>query len=266
MRTSDESALPVVRRSVVLRRGRGRGCNRGGDLVTAPRLLDLFCCEGGAAVGYHRAGFEVVGVDIEPKYRKRYPFEFHAADAIQFVREHGHEFDVIHASPPCQHASAGTRAARKHGTANYPALIPATREALIESGKPYVIENVKGADLRSPLTLCGTMFGLWTHDEDGTPLELWRHRNFESNLPLTAPPCRHGRWARQVAGSYGGARRDKDEARHVRHGGYVPSKRVQEVLLGIHWMTQYGLFQSVPPVYCHWIGQQVIEALEEVAA
>ena len=115
-----------------------------------PRLLDLFCCEGGAAKGYSDAGFEVVGVDLDGKYAKRYPYEFHQGDAIEFAKEHGHEFDVIHASPPCQHASAGTRAQDR---SKYPALIEPTREALEATGLPYVIENVKGAALRDPIML-----------------------------------------------------------------------------------------------------------------
>lgn len=225
---------------------------RMGETVTRPRLLDLFCCEGGAAVGYADAGFQVVGVDMEPRYAKRYPFQFYADDAIEFVKDHGHEFDVIHASPPCQRYSI-TNAARRH---DYPDLIAATRKALTATGKPFVIENVAGAPLTDPVVLC------WSHfhqpgaveDDDGTPLRMERHRLFETNFPVMLPgSCRHPKNV-QVAGSYGGARRDKTEARLVRKGGYVPSKRVQEELLGIHWMTQHGLFQSVPPVYTEWIG------------
>lgn len=218
------------------------------------RLLDLFCCEGGAAVGYHRAGFEVVGVDIFEEFsQKRYPFESHKADAIEFVKEHGHEFDVIHASPPCQHASAGTRASKDRS--RYPKLIGPTRDALVATGLPYIIENVAGSALIDPLVLCGTMFGLTTDDNDGTALEMWRHRHFESNVDLHAPiGCRHGFWSPQVAGSYGGARRDKDEARHVRHGGYVPSREVQGRLLGVDWMTERGMHQCVPPIYTTWLG------------
>lgn len=102
------------------------------------RLLDLFCCSGGASVGYSRAGFEVVGVDIEPQ--PDYPFEFHQSDAIEFVKEHGHEFDFIHASPPCQSQSAITKGTNKGRV--YPDFIPETRAALDALGKPYVIENV----------------------------------------------------------------------------------------------------------------------------
>ena len=218
-------------------------------------MLDLFCCEGGAAKGYSDAGFEVVGVDLDGKYAKRYPYEFHQGDAIEFAKEHGHEFDVIHASPPCQHASAGTRAQDR---SKYPALIEPTREALEATGLPYVIENVKGAALRDPIMLCGRMFNLRTEDTDGVELVLDRHRLFETNIDLPQPfHPKHGK--EQVGGSYGGARRDKHEARHVRHGGYVPAKEVQERLLGIDWMTQYGLYQSLPPAYTQYVGRWLMK-------
>lgn len=225
------------------------------------RLLDLYSCAGGAAMGYHRAGFtEIVGVDINNQ--PRYPFTFVKGDALGYLKEHGHEFDAIHASPPCQHASAGTRALRAHGAREFPKLIEPTRAILNELGKPYVIENVKGADLRDPLLLCGTMFGLTAIDDDGTPLEMWRHRLFESNMDLLPPmECQHGKYAEQVAGSYGGARRDKHEARHVRHGGYVPSKAIQAELLGIDWMAQAELFQSIPPAYAQHLGVQILERI-----
>jgi site-specific DNA-cytosine methylase len=128
------------------------------------RLLDLFCGAGGCSMGYHRAGFEVVGVDIKPQ--KHYPFEFHCADAFAFLEQHGHEFDVIHASPPCQAYSS----AMKHLAKPKPMLIDGVREALIRSGKRWVIENVPGAPMRNPTILCGTMFGMRIH----------RHRLFES--------------------------------------------------------------------------------------
>ena len=244
---------------------------------TKPRLLDLFCCEGGAAVGYARAGFDVVGVDLLPKYRKRYPFKFYASNAVRLLDSDNHgwlrlKFDAVHASPPCQHASAGTRAAKDRG--RYPRLIEPVRERLEALGLPYVIENVSGSALRDPLVLCGTMFGLTAIDDDGERVEMWRHRHFESNVPLLAKwstpygGCAHGRYSKQVAGSYGGARRDKAEAREVRHGGYVPSKAVQERLLGIDWMTQYGLYQSVPPAYTEYVGEQLrahLDAQKEAA-
>ncbi len=225
------------------------------------RILDAFSCQGGAAVGYARAGFEVVGVDIDRQ--PRYPFEHHVGDAIAFIRDHGHEFDVIHASPPCQRYSHGTVAGHAH---KHPDLIGPTREAILATGRSYVIENVPRSPLHDPLVLCGSMFDLSATDDDGTPLRLERHRHFESNVLLYPPqPCWHDKSVR-VAGSYGGARRDKDEARLVRKGGYVPSVEVQQRLLGIDWMTQHGMHQSVPPSYTEHIGLQLMQHLAEAAA
>lgn len=222
------------------------------------RILDLFCCEGGAGMGYKNAGFEVVGVDLDSKFAKRYPFEFHAGDAIQFVKDHAHEFDAIHASPPCQAYSVTKNSHNKQ----HPQLIEPTRKALQESGLPYVIENVVGAPLINPVTLCGRMFGLEAIDDDGETVVMDRHRLFESNINLEQPVHETHDRSVQVAGSYGGARRDKYEARFIRKGGYVPSKGVQEKLLGIDWMTQHGLYQSLPPIYTEFIGKQLIKHIE----
>lgn len=225
------------------------------------KLLDLFCCEGGAAKGYQNAGFEVTGIDIEPRFAKRYPGKFIQADAIDYVNQHGHKYDLIHASPPCQKYSI-TNAARQH---DYPDLIAVTRDALNATGKPWVIENVVGAPLQTPTTLCWTMFRApgSVLDDDGTPLQMYRHRLFESNIPLTSPrPCAHDP-NMQVAGSYGGARRDKHEARHVRKGGYVPGKTVQQQLLGIDWMTQHGMHQSLPPFYTEHVGKRLAKHIKD---
>ena len=223
-----------------------------------PRLLDAFCCQGGAAMGYHLAGFEVVGVDIKPQ--PRFPFEFHHADANEFITAHGHEYDAIHASPPCHFYSHATRAVNH---ASYPDLIASTREALEATGKPWVIENVEGArnHLRNPVMLCGSMFGLTATDDDGEELRLERHRLFESNVTLWPPFTDYHPSKVAVAGSYDGARKDKHEARHVRHGGYVPSFQVQQKLLGIDWMTERGLHQAIPPAYTAHIGGQLLEHL-----
>lgn len=232
-----------------------------------PLLLDLFCCEGGAAVGYDRAGFDVVGVDLEPRFSKRYPFEFHRSGALEFVRKHGGDFDAVHASPPCQGYTRGN-AGRE---TSWPKLIGATREALTPLGVPFVIENVKdaGPEMVNPVGLCGCMFDLRTIDTDGETIHLQRLRLFESNVPLAPPrPCDHSahEW---VAGAYGGARRDKHEAKYVRKGGYVPrDKDVVKRLLGIeHDMTWNGLFECIPPAYAEYVGRQLIAHLEsEVAA
>lgn len=226
------------------------------------RLLDLFCGEGGAAVGYARAGFEVVGVDTSAARLSRYPFECHQADAITFVIEHGHEYDVIHGSPTCTGYSRGT-AALPDRLARYDRLIPATREAMQIVGKPYVIENVADArrELREPILLCGRMFDLSAIDDDGTPLVLDRHRLFESSLPISAPVhVKHDRRL-QVAESYGGARRDKREAREIRRGGYVPSADVQRALLDVPWMSEKGCQLSIPPAYSEHVGRQLIEQI-----
>lgn len=220
-----------------------------------PRLLDLFCKAGGAGAGYARAGFDVVGVDIVKQ--PRYPFEFIQADAMTFPL---YGFDAIHASPPCQRYSVATAAIQR---SKYPDLVGPTRARLIATGLPYVIENVAGAPLENAVTLCGTMFGLGALDEDGTPLTLQRHRLFESNVLILAPgPCqgRH-RAVEQWAGSYGGARRDKAEARNERHGGYVPSKEIQARLLGIDWMSEPELYEAIPPAYTQFIGEHLIASL-----
>ena len=147
-------------------------------IVDKPILLDLFCKAGGGAVGYTRAGFEVIGVDIRPQ--PNYPFEFHQADALSISLE---GFDAYHASPPCQHASKIRVMNRilRPGKYHHPDLIRETRERLVATGKPYVIENVEGSDLEAPAVVCGSWFGL----------DLRRHRLFESNIPLFSTPCCH---------------------------------------------------------------------------
>jgi DNA (cytosine-5)-methyltransferase 1 len=219
-----------------------------------PRLLDLFCCEGGAAMGYYRAGFDVVGVDIEPQ--PNYPFEFHQADAIEYLREHGHEFDAVHASPPCQAHSALKTSwnAREHLD-----LVPDTRAALQEFASPWVIENVEGAPLIDPIRLCGSMFGL------GIPgFQLRRHRLFElsPDLFILTPHCQHDG---PVVGVYGDHLRSRG---HWRKGADFPGQdkvQLASVALGADWMTWHGLSQSIPPAYTEFIGHQLIKALEVAA-
>ena len=147
----------------------------GQSVCSKPRLLDLFCGAGGCSVGYYRAGFEVVGVDIVPQ--PNYPFEFYQADALGFDFDPGW-FHAVHASPPCQAYSS----LRGFTTTEYPQLIEYVRELLIQTGLPYVIENVVGAPLINPIRLCGSSFGL----------KVWRHRLFETSfqIPLL-PPCSH---------------------------------------------------------------------------
>ncbi|ESP98619.1 hypothetical protein B591_18594 [Streptomyces sp. GBA 94-10 4N24] len=142
-----------------------------------PRLLDAFCCQGGAAKGYADAGFDVTGIDEAPQ--PRYPYTFVQGDAVEYIRAHGHEFDVIHASPPCQHDSECQRIQGR----THPDLINPTRTALETTGRPWVIENVPGAlaKLREPVLLCGPMLGVHTY----------RHRYFEPGGGLTLPQPEH---------------------------------------------------------------------------
>lgn len=199
-----------------------------------PRILDLFCCEGGAADGYHKSGFDVVGVDISPQ--PRYPYEFHQADALDFLAEHGHEFDLIHASPPCQQFTLAWKLRRN----NHPDLIAATRDALTATGRPWVIENVPGAPLQQPILLCGAMF---------PGLRVYRHRLFESNFPLRAP--RHPGHVANVT-KMGRPPRD-GEFMHV-VGNFSGVEQAKEAMGGLHWMSRDGLRECIPPAYAEFVG------------
>jgi DNA (cytosine-5)-methyltransferase 1 len=228
------------------------------------KLLDLFCGEGGAGYGYHLAGFDVFGVDTDPKRLEHYPFPHWQGDALEFAATYGREFDVIHASPPCTGYSRGT-AALPDRLERYDRLIAATRDVLEKVGRPWVLENVADArpELRNPVTLCWSMFRTpgTVRDDDGTPLRMERHRLFEASFPLwPAGDCHHPKTV-QVAGAYGGARRDKWEAKHVRKGGYVPSLDVMRELLGTPWMTEKGCFLSIPPAYSQHIGESLRAAV-----
>lgn len=226
-----------------------------------PKLLDLFCCAGGAARGYQLAGFHVTGVDIVPQPRY-IGDEFHQADALEYCATHGREFDVIHASPPCQFA---TKLRSLHSGREYTNWIPQTRVLLQATGKPFVIENVEGAKthLRSPVMLCGTMFGLKTGDAD-----LWRHRLFEINGPLfLVPSCQH---RNRVIGIHGGHGRDRRVITVIGHtggrstrlstNGFTKDERNEA--MGIDWMTQAELSQAIPPAYTEFIGRQLLQAIE----
>src|SRR4051812_21549540 len=201
------------------------------------RLLELCACEGGATVGYQRAGWHVTALDVDRAALARNPADVTVqADALDYLAAHGHEYDGIHASFPCQRWTAN---GANPAAAKYPDLITPGRALLDATGHPWVMENVLKAPLRRDVILCGSQFGLATTDTDGTLLHLKRHRVIESNVPLTAPcACSHPRGI-QWAGVYGGARKDKHEARNVRHGGYVPPDAgVQSRLLGgVDWMT-----------------------------
>lgn len=214
--------------------------------MSAPRLLDLFCGAGGAAMGYHRAGFAVVGVDLSPQ--PRYPFEFHQGDALHYAAEHWADFDVIHASPPCQRFSAMT-SCRPGLSADYPDLVAATRGLAALTELPYVLENVVGSPLRPDLTLCGAMFGRDTY----------RHRVFESNTFLWQPEHRPHATKASKAG-------------HWRPGTFIsvsgncsPIALAREVM-DIDWMNRSELAESIPPYFTQHIGEQLLAHLEAVAA
>jgi DNA (cytosine-5)-methyltransferase 1 len=206
------------------------------------RLLDLYSKAGGAAMGYHRAGFEVTGVDI--KNQKRFPFEFIQADALEVLKDKAflNSFDVIHASPPCQTHSSTKHLRNAQGkTTTKIDLIPQTRAALIESGKPYVIENVPGAPLINPIQMCGSAFGLAVR----------RHRLFESNFELIGSICDHKKQGKPV-GIYGSMR---DE---IPNGGHT-AKTIQQAreAMGIDWMIWGELVEAIPPAYTEFIGKQL---------
>jgi DNA (cytosine-5)-methyltransferase 1 len=207
------------------------------------KLLDLYCCAGGAAKGYSDAGFtSIVGVDNKPQ--PRYPFKFIQADALEYLETHGHEFDVIHASPPCQKYTTAQNAAKNANA--HPDLVGPTRELLQNIGKPYVIENVVGAPLIEPVILCGISFGT----------QVRRHRLFETTQFIMVPPCSCRRQDYFVI--FG------NEVRNRRHGKAAGRKNkiaAGRKAMGIDWMTRAELSQAIPPAYTEHIGRQLIQAL-----
>jgi len=210
------------------------------------RLLDLFCKAGGASMGYHLAGFEVVGIDI--KKQKRYPFEFIQADALEVLQDIDYlkTFDVLAGSPPCQTHSITQHLRNAQGKSTDKIdLIPQTREGFIKSGKPYVIENVPGAPLIDPVVMCGSSFGL----------KVRRHRLFESNLQLTSSICDHKSQGKPV-GIYGSMR---DE---IPNGGHT-AKSIEQAreAMGIDWMIWGELVEAIPPVYTQTIGNEIIKQI-----
>ena len=206
------------------------------------KLLDLFCGAGGASVGYARAGFEVTGIDL--KHGRRYPYTYIRGDVHDYLDvDFLQQFDVIAASPPCQVFSRTQhlRVAQGKETAKIN-LIPEVREALIASGKPYVIENVVGAPLINPVTVCGSAFGL----------KVRRHRLFEGSMPLAGTICDHESQGRPV-GVYG---RIGD---NIPNGG-TTAKSQQEAneAMGIDWMKWREIIEAIPPAYTEFIGKQII--------
>lgn len=239
--------------------------------MSRPKLLDLYCRKGGASAGYIAAGFDVIGVDKED-HSDGYPGFFVLGDAIEFAKAHGHEFDAIAASPPCQNQIAITAGNRRRPgwTDEHVNLIPPTREALDAIGKPYVIENGVTRELRRDVELCGLMFGLpvlrhryfelggWTAEQPehvgprnhrGQLTAGWRHGCVRTFEPSTCP--KHGTWCKAtVYGVYGS-------------GGGKPTVEEAQRALGIDWMTEIeDLNEAIPPAYAEHIGRQLMAYLE----
>jgi DNA (cytosine-5)-methyltransferase 1 len=221
--------------------------------MTRPRLLDLFSGAGGAAVGYHRAGFDVWGVDH--CYHKTYPYRQTVADAMDVLtdRRFLDLFDVVHASPPCQENTraqhlrdAQGKQLGEHGGD----LLSPVREALQAWGGVYVLENVPGAPMRPDMLLCGSSFGLAVR----------RHRWFESNAPLgLSPVCDHTSQGRPV-GVYGSLADD------IPKGGRTARTLAEaSEAMGVDWMGWADLKEALPPAYTEHIGLQLLAALEVAA-
>ncbi len=213
------------------------------------RALDLFCCAGGASMGLHRAGFEVVGVDIAPQ--PRYPFEFHQADALDFPLD---GFDFIWASPPCQAYTAAAPLQKK----DHPRLIEPIRQRLVAAGVPYAIENVPGAPLVNPVTLCGRTFGL----------NVKRHRLIEAPFQMLTEPCPKGHpgdwlivfgWSalRRSRGAGTGPKKDRGKTK----GHSVPHAEACAAM-GIDWMNRRELSESIPPAYSEFVGRAAIDHID----
>jgi DNA (cytosine-5)-methyltransferase 1 len=240
-----------------------------------PRLLDLFCGAGGAAMGYHRAGFDVFGVDNRPQ--PNYPFEFRQTDALEFLVDWDHwralGFDAIHASPPCQaHSTIGKQIGkqiRKLGltTNEHPDLVGPTRTLLVETGLPYVIENVVGAPLINPVMLCGSSVGI----------DVRRHRLFETNWSLMVPRCAHGwqtprfrsldlrRGHKSVVPVHGSSQLASVVGVHG-NLNYAGEMALRKKAMEIDWMNNYELTQAIPPAYTELIGAQLLDHIRAQAA
>lgn len=209
-------------------------------------------------MGYSRAGFEVVGIDIDPQ--PRFPFEFIQADALELDMDYIRTFDAVHASPPCQSYSD---LAKRNGNAHmWPRLIEPVRAMLEESGLPYIIENVEGAPLLDPVKLCGTMF---------PPLRVLRHRLFESNIDLTVPA--HGK--HPLVFTHDKRKRhygqlDQDTSFVQVTGGGNCSIANAKAAMGIDWMNKHELNESIPPAFTEHLGHQLMAVVaarrESVAA
>ena len=200
---------------------------------------DLFCGGGGAARGMELAGFDHIdGYDL--KDQPDYPYEFFKQNALDVDLE---PYDFIWASPPCQHFSIGTR---KDNRKNHDDLVDVIRDKLIASGKPYIIENVPNAPLIDPVTLCGTMF---------PGLKVFRHRIFESNIPLFVDmQCAHqGHRAKN-------RRTEVDNDFFTVAGHNTGTMQEWSDAMGIDWMTKkQTLAEAIPPAYSDYLCKQIVE-------
>lgn len=209
-------------------------------MIARPKVVDLFCGAGGASMGLHRAGFDVVGVDIRPQ--PRYPFAFVQGDATRPPFDLS-AFDFIWASPPCQ---AFTLAQRIQGN-EHPDLIEPIRALLAGSGRPYAIENVTGAPLRRPIELCGAMFGLKTY----------RHRLFETSFPCAQPWHHHHDL---IAPNAKMGRKPRD-GEFIQVVGNFSGVEIAREAMGIDWMARDELSEAIPPAYGEFIGRAAMEAI-----
>lgn len=210
-----------------------------------PRLLDLYCGAGGAGMGYHKAGFDVVGVDIESQ--PDYPFDFIQLDAIWYAERFAYMYDAIHASPPCQAYSTLTTGSNKKKKI-YPELIEPTRKALGETGLPYVIENVISAPVRKDIVLCGEMFGLG----------VIRHRAFELQGWKAEKPT-HVKHRGRVRGWRHGTYYDGPYLAVYGEGGGKGEVKEWQSAMGIDWTeNRKSIAEAIPPAYTEYLGKQLI--------
>lgn len=216
--------------------------------MSKPRLLDLFSGAGGASMGYFRAGFRVIGVDINKQ--PHYPFPFLQADALNLSWSLK-SFDVIHASPPCQRFSD---LAKRNGNGDdWPDLIAPIRELLQSTGLPYIIENVEGAPLINPVTLCGTQF-------EG--LRVLRHRQFETNFPVAPlPHSKHPLVFTMDKRKNHYGKLDQDTSFVQVTGGGNSSVANARKAMGIDWMTKDEINEAIPPAYTEYIGKELLKWL-----
>lgn len=222
-----------------------------------PLLLDLFCGAGGAAMGYHRAGFDVIGVDINPQ--PNYPFRFMQDDTLRLLRDGRgfvSEFTAVHASPPCQASCTLVKGNQRATASNHVDLIPETRELLARTGLPSVIENVQGANIRRDLTLCGEMFGLG----------VIRHRYFEvSGFPVMQPP--HVKHRGRVRGWRHGEYFDGPYVAVYGDGGGKGSVAEWQAAMGIDWTDErVEIAEAIPPAYAEFVGAQLMKAYVSAVA